>query len=144
MARYSVEDCKRVLREGNVDPANRIYFEAIVNGTLPEYYRGELRRLRFDYSDDCPSVDVRDRPTTQGERQIVYKCQGNYMVGLGLTLQAAIADGILDQPKVTREVEKLLGSNLQFQVGDRKNQERIKRINTVLDHGLDYLGRKKS
>ena len=90
MARYSIESARQAIQENpDMFEGSRSYFEAIINGTLPEYYRERFQRLKSDYSDDLPSVDVRSF-TIYSDRFIQYKCQGNYVVGLCQALNGVI------------------------------------------------------
>ncbi len=139
---YSKEQAERALQGNpNLDGSLQRYFTAIIEGTLPQYYSDTLSHKRTDYSDELPSVDVRtliDDP----KRLTEYKCQGNYVLGLTLSLRQAVADGVISDQKLKQEIEAFVGSDLNFQVGDSQNHTRIRRINQVLDHALAHLARK--
>lgn len=140
MARYSVETVTRALRVNpNMPDGIREYFEAVKNRTLPQYYRKEIQREKDDYSNEIPPVDVRTMiPDT--ERLTKYKCQGNYVLGLCLTLRGVINDEVITDRGVQIDIEQFLSSDLNFQVGDPDNQQRIDRINSILNRVLENLG----
>ncbi len=139
---YSKEQAERVLQENpEIDGSMRSYFQAIVEGTLPEYYLDLFTHKKTDYSDESPSVDVRtliDDP----HRLTKYKCQGNYVVGLSLSLQQAVSDGIITDGGLKRKIEDFRNSDLDFQVGDPNNSSRINRINGILDKTLGHISSK--
>lgn len=139
MPRYSKEEATQALdRNPHLGGGIRTYFEAIRDGELPQYYRDEFNRLRHDYSDETPGVDVRTIIKDR-ERLTRYKCQGNYVLSLNLTLSGAVQDGVITQKGTVKEIDKFRGSDLNFQVGDRKNPDRIRRINKILDRVLGDL-----
>jgi len=139
MTRYSIESVTRALQENpDMPDGARRYFEAVRNGTLPQYYREELQRKKGDYSDETPPVDVRSI-ISDTERLTKYKCQGNYVVGLCSTLRGAVEDGVV-YGGIQSDVQQFLESDLNFQVGDPANRQRIGRINKILDKVLAKLG----
>lgn len=71
--------------------------------------------------------------------QTSFKCQGNYLTGLGVSLKAAIKDGVITDKRVVSAINSLLASDLNFSVGDPKNKERIRRINDTLNQVITAL-----
>jgi hypothetical protein len=140
---YSKEQAERVLQENpEIDGSMRTYFQAIVEGTLPEYYLDLFTHKKTDYSDELPSVDVRtliDDP----QRLTKYKCQGNYVVGLSLSLQQAMSDGVISDGGLKRKIEGFIKSDLDFQVGDPNNNSRINHINEILNKTLTHISSKR-
>lgn len=141
MARYSKEIAIQVL-EKNLDIPEGLkeYFGAIRDDTLPQYYLKELLIKRNDYSDETPPVDVRSL-IPDSERLTRFKCQGNYVLGLCLTLKTAMEDGVVSDSGTKREIDQFLASDLNFKVGDPANQQRIGRINKVLNRLIGELGK---
>lgn len=139
---YSKEQAQRALQNNpEMDGSMQRYFTAIIEGTLPEYYADLFTHKKTDYSDELPSVDVRTL-INDTERLTRYKCQGNYVVGLSLSLRQAVADGVIKDQRLQREIEGFVKSDLNFQIGDPQNQARIGKINRVLDHALSHLAKK--
>lgn len=142
MSAPTKEQAVRVLEENpSLDGSIKVYFEAVRDGALPGYYYEEFRRRRFEYSDELPDEDVRLRITDPYARQIQYKCQGNYLLGLTTTLQGAVRDGVIIDRGLQRKIEEFVKSDLNFKLGDPKNAERIQRVNDILDKTLSRLGR---
>ena len=140
MSRYTAEGATRTLQTNPDMPDGlRRYFEAVRDGTLSEYYRGEFSRLQNDYSDELPDVDVRNL-IDDPERLTKYKCQGNYVVSLCLSLKGALADDVITDQGTQKVITNFLSSDLNFQVGDPVNSQRISQINTVLGSVLRKLG----
>lgn len=119
----------------------REYLEAIVNATLPQYYLTEFLRKKNEYLDDLPDVPVSTLPITQGKEggKVIFKCQGNYVVGLILDLKTALNDKVIDDPTIIDAINSFLLSDLEFAVGDPKNTGRIARINNILDKVIGCL-----
>lgn len=140
MSRYSAEQASDVLSSHpNLDPKLKEYWEAIARGELVGYYSRVFLQKRDDYLDDLPSVDVRTLPVTESGRLIIYKCQGNYLTGLGTSLQSFVDDGIITDGGVLQAISDFLASDLNFSVGDPENGQRISRINTVLNLVIAHL-----
>ena len=105
---------------------------------MPQYYRKEIQIRKDDYSNETPSVDVRTLISAT-EKFHMYKCQTNYVLGLCLTLRGIIMDEVITDRGVRIDIEQFLGSVLNFQVGDPDNQQRVGRINRILDRVLGKL-----
>jgi hypothetical protein len=114
------------------------FFIAVRDGTLPQYYCQRLYTYRFKRLDDLPQTDVRSLQEASGEDH-PYKCQTTNVVAISHCLQGLIEQGVLDQPEFKQEVEDFVHSDLNFQAGDPNNQDRIDRINAILDKTLGYL-----
>lgn len=140
MPRHPIESVRRVLDENpNMPDSVKRYFQAVRDGKLPSYYRGELERLKNNYSDETPPVDVR-KLISDPKKLTKYKCQGNYIVGLCHTLEGVVEDKVITDRKTLRAIGRLLGSNLNFQVGDPTNERKITKINRVISKVLRKLG----
>ncbi len=133
MPRYTPEVAVRVLKDNpNIPSENKKYFEAVRDGTLFQYYRNEIQRYRDAYSDEIPQFLA--RRLISGEESLTkYKCQMTYVIGLCLSLRGAVEDGIIVSHDIQECISLFLESDLNFQVGDPQNEERITRINQILD-----------
>ena len=60
-------------------------------------------------------------------------------MGLGLSLHGVLADDVITDPHLRKEIEEFIESDLDFQIGDPKNQERIDNINRILNLVLRSL-----
>lgn len=144
MAIYSKEQaCLALQRYPTMDANQRRYCQAIIDGTLSEYYLADFLRKRDDFSDDLPEVDVRTLPATQGNRKIVFKCQGNYLAGLGLSLRCAIDDGVITDTSIISLINSLLGDDLIFTIGDSQNEHKIKKINDILNRVIEFIKKQR-
>jgi hypothetical protein len=140
MARYTPEAARDVLARNTwLEGRMRGYWQAIIDGTLPQHYLSEFLSKKNDYSDELPAVDVRTLPETRGERPTVYKCQANYLTGLGVGLISAVKDGVIVDENVIAAIELYRSSDLAFAVGDPNNQERLDIVNATLDLVIDHL-----
>ena len=101
-----------------------------------------------DYSDDLPFHEnkykrlalVWDSPAYPN-----FKCRGNVMVGISLTLQAAMYEGIVKDPSIILAINKLRYYNFNAFRGSKgeywTTPDEIKLINDTLDTVMDYLKR---
>lgn len=120
---------------------SRGYFEAIRDDRLPRYYEATFLRMRYAYRDDLPPVDVRNLiDFGSGESFCKYKCQGNYVAGLCIWLNQMLENEVVVDGELVHRIRVFLTGDLNFQVGDSNNGERIERINGILDEVLAYLG----
>lgn len=143
MPRYSPEQATQMLgRVPEQMPDMRAYLTALSEGTLPQYYLGVFSHKRTAYMDDLPLVDVREliqaqQPVPDSLTQ--YKCQTNYVLGLCLKLKSALDDEVITDEVLTADIGNFLLSDLNFNVGDPRNTERIASINTILDRTIAHL-----
>ena len=98
---------------------------------------------RIEYSDELPDIDVRiiidADPIKRGGH--FYKCQTNFIVGLTGDLQELLDQEVISEDQLITQIQVFLQSDLRFSVGDSKNIERIRKINSLLDRVLEYLNR---
>ncbi len=146
MVRYTKEEVKEVLdkykdREiGSI----KLYFQAILDERLPEYYLDELSNYRFNYSDETPEPDVpKDHPDykflrlqfREGNDKI--KCRCHAMIGISASLEGIIEDEILTEQEhidlinqyKTRDWNAFKGGKGEFWT----SPEEISFINSTLD-----------
>jgi hypothetical protein len=142
MTKYSPEQAvdalKRYPQLCEKDTPLLRYLLALRDGTLPAYYFSTLHEYRFNRRDDLPSIDVRTLLEERGKH--IFKCQGNTVLGITLSLSGLVEEGIVVQPELIQEIQEFVRSDLNFQVGDPENPAKIERINTILDKTLGYLG----
>lgn len=96
-----------VLRKGQPEQFTAFgpYYQAIVDGKLPEYYLTELKRRRYQYSDNLPELDVPiDHPeysylkleaAHNHSSYPLMKCRRNVIVGTSLTLTDLVGQEIV-------------------------------------------------
>ncbi|GEM_PF-2357661 len=139
----------RMLRKSGPDEikASSSQYEAKLNGKLPQYYLGELARKRA-YSDDLPFHEdkykrlalVWDSPHYPG-----FKCLGNVIIGISLTLQGAMYEGLVKDPPVILAINNFRYHNFSALRGAKgeywTTPEEIKYINDTLDLVIDCLKR---
>jgi len=141
MPKCSVERARMVLEENpRMFLPERRYFEAVVNGTLPDYCREKLRSLRDDYSDKTPPVDVRELIDNEDSpvRSVQYKCQSHYIINLRHTLQTIVGAEIVDSDTCAK-INRFLKKNLEFTIGDPGNQRKIRKINRIIGTALESI-----
>src|ERR1700729_148822 len=88
---------------------HRPYFEAREKGELAKYYLDRFIVFRDNYRDDLPQEDVRKLVTLDEKGMFVgdnYKCRGNYIFGLSMTLQGAVADGAITDPELIMKIKE--------------------------------------
>ncbi len=113
--------------------------QAIVDGALPNFYIESLTFKRDSYSNDLPSVNVHEIPRKEGERATRYKCQGNFIIGLTDTFHCMIEEEIVTDPQIIENIQAFLKSDLEFQIADPENVNRLARVNDVIDNLITYL-----
>lgn len=129
-----------VLRESpDIPSVVREYLEAILSGTLPEYYLKRLITFRDGYSSELPAVDVRTLPQVTKSNTHTFKCQTNVMIGITQTLRSVVDDGVVTSNKTKEAIINFLESDLNFQVGDSNNQARMDRVNDILDKVISEI-----
>lgn len=141
MTRYTKENAIDVLsryKHQGEKMLGRDFWIALRDGKLPEFYSEVFTHYRFERSDECPDIDVRRLPKER-EFSHIFKCQIHTVMGICSNLWEAIEQGVITSPTLIEEIEAFLASDLEFSVGDPKNEDRIKRINSVLDKALAYL-----
>jgi len=116
--KYTIDDAQRILARQHDTETFPLKFkerlEAVIDGTLPEFYLAELRRRR-NYSDDLPEPDV---PPTHPDYSLSrlaagwdhpsypnLKCRGNCIIGTTLTLQDLLDNIELSTPVAARITE---------------------------------------
>ena len=120
----------------------RPYFEAMENGTLPQYYLDRLRHKRDDYLDDLPDVDVRRLATLDDKGHFVgdnYKCRSNYISGLAGTLSAAIDDGVITDSELVEKIQSFRQHDFRHSHGEFTTPQEIDMINQILADVIQYL-----
>jgi len=154
MPRITPEQAREALANPPSDPkfreATDLYLTAIAEGRLPQYYLDKFIDKRNNYSDELPNEDVRLRiqhqqamwlRTRQGPKPRIrqYKCEGGFIRILVGDLRGTIRNGVITDPILIEEINTFGNSDLNFQVGDPKNVERLACVNGVLDRVIGYL-----
>jgi len=151
MARFTVEQAERVLLQyPNLDDSSREEMIAVIEGKLPQFYLGQFCNLRDNYSNELPLEDVgmliqhqevEWLKSRQGPepRFTQYKCQGNFVFGLSQTLQSAVSNEVIKDDALKEDIEIFRHSDLDFQVGDPRNVERLASVNGILNEVIAYL-----
>lgn len=148
MARYSQEAAEQVLRENpDLKGSVRTYFEAIVRGTVVDYYLEQFRFRHEQRSDELPAEDARNLIDLShtGEDSTQYKCQTTHVIGLVLTLRAALKDGVIRNSDLIEEIEGFLaqGEQLHFHFSDPENPTKMDRMNTLVEKVIVQLERSR-
>jgi hypothetical protein len=123
------------------------YIEAIENGTLPNYYLVRFLIFKNNYRDDLPKEDVRNlididengkwkTPTGSG---VAFKCQGNYILGLRVSLVTAVDDLVITDPSLIEEIDTFTSHKFNYYDEEFTSQEEIDMINKVLDLVIEDL-----
>lgn len=138
---FSIEQAEVILNDNKDLPLDfRSYLIAIVESKLPQYFLAKLIHYRDGYFDDLPTVDVRQLIQTEDKSKFIqYKCQRNYTTRLASILRGCLIDGVIENPSVQQAVEDFLDSDLDFEVGDSENPQRIDRINSILNMTISYI-----
>ena len=105
---------------------------------LPQYFYQELYWRRHERLDDLPDFDVRILPLDDPSFN-KYKCQGNYIFGLGITLRGAVEEGVIKDPEMIRHIENFIYHDFAFHAGYRTTREEIDMINAILDEALENI-----
>lgn len=114
-------------------PIVREYFQAKSESPekLREHFLYRFLHFRDNYSDELPERDVRELIGVD-EHMTKYKCQGNYLVGLGVTLGTALEDGVFTSQAVYEQVESFLHHDFEFSHGRFTTREEIVLVNATL------------
>jgi len=117
------------------------YYKAKDDGTLVQYYLDKFRNKRDNYLDDLPSFDVRTLGLDEKGNFISskYKCGGNYIVGLALTLESAIEDNIITNSELIETIQKFRHHNFNYYTGKFTSKQEIDMINNVLKNSIQNL-----
>ena len=144
--RISKERAKEVLEE-NPDMVSvmKDYYEALIYNDLPGYF---IRRLLYfkGGSDDLPEPSVpSDHPDYSilrlqaGYNHLDYprlKCRGNFIFGLGTTLEAAIEDRVITDGNLIEKIKEFRNKKYNAFVGKGRawtTSEDIDSINNILN-----------
>ncbi len=137
---------KRMARRGlrNAEKGNpQVYdslapfYKAVLGGKLPQYYLDTLKEYKAR-SDDLPPELLSVTDPRYGKM----KCLDNAIVGLSLTLQGTIEEGLVNDPSIMAAIEKFTKHNWNAFKGVGKamtTPEEIKLINDTLDIVIGYL-----
>lgn len=102
------------------------------------WYLERFYALRFEHSDDLLETDVRDLPRTD-PRYDKFKCQGNYIAGLGFDLQGAIWDKVITERTLIEDIKKFVAHKFNYQKGLFTSKDEINMMNSLLDDSIGYL-----
>lgn len=129
------------LLEAIPDMVGREYFEAIAEGTLPQYFLELFQTLQL-FSDDLPG----ERLVAEWHPDYPYmKCRGNCIISVNLSLSRAVADRIIKDDGVVGKVSRFGEHEWNFQKGSKgeywTQPEEIDLINDTLDTVISHLNK---
>ena len=139
----------RTLRKSGPDEIKvfKPYFEAIINGKVPEYRLGLLKQFK-DYSDDLPFHEDKDKRLALVWNHPSYpnfKCRGNVLCGISMGLQGVVYEGLVKDPAVILAINNFRYHNFNAFRGNKgeywTTPDEIAFINRTLDTVIDYLKR---
>jgi hypothetical protein len=149
MARITVEQARSLLEIPNVRGNERLYYQAVVEGTLPQYYLDRFIDRRDNFSNEIPLEDVGLETQHQVRlslrrpggpiSSIQYKIQTNFVTGFLLDLDGAIKNEAITNKTLIEEIRVFRESDLNFEAGDPKNVERLAHMNGILNEVIAYL-----
>jgi hypothetical protein len=131
------EDCPECLKS---------YYHAKKDGILLQYYLNKLISKRDDYLDDLPEEDVRNLATLDEKgcfKVDNYKCRGNYIVGLSLTLQEMIENNAINESELIEKIMQFRHYDFSYYHDKFTTKEEINMINQILTDTIEYLKIKK-
>ncbi len=120
----------------------RPFFKAKRDGTLAEYYLDRLNYKKNNYLDDLPEEDIRNLVTLDEQGLFVgdnYKCSGNYIVGLSLSLQGAIDEGVITESRLIEKIAQFRNHDFKFHHGEFTIKQEIDMVNKILAETISYL-----
>jgi hypothetical protein len=92
----------------------------------------------YHHSDDLPDQDVRELPKDD-PRYDNFKCQGNYIAGLGLDLQFAMLDIPIVDGYIRGRIKEVTQNMWSYMDGGRTTKKEIQLMDSVLDDVIEHL-----
>jgi hypothetical protein len=137
MARPTIEKA----RELHERYPNDEYFTALAEGTLPAFYLRKFVFFRDNYSDELPLEDVSMKTEAiNGRTKVVYKCQGNFTGAVMNWLRYGLKNEDITNPTLIEKIKAFVDSDdLEFQIGDPRNVERLARVNGLIGNVIEYF-----
>jgi len=119
-------------------------WNAIIDGKLPQYYLAELKKFKSYSNELISDTETYLQKTLPENYRSEVKARGNAIVGIGTTLEGAVAEGLIRNEKLVSKIENFINRSWNFSRGAGKGvhfttPEEMVLINDMLDIAIDYL-----